>query len=372
MAQADVAEWALDATTKCAVARTFSEGDRMRITRNAVTRKIVTSLQLMRSRLGNRIPMVREPVPKTTSSQDHTTSPDIWAERYSDPNYWHSPIHWGEVPQVAAYINRRVSGDPKVDVFEYAAQRYFAPLQKEGPISLLSLCAGIGHYEISLVRRGYVESVVGYEFSEKSVASANQTVRNEGLESKISFIQLDLNTGTFPPNQHFDAILNVAGLHHIQNLEHLIAQCRQVCKPHTVFLNHEFIGPNHHQWTAKQLHYINYIMSILPPDLRRSLSNPGAIHEQKVSLSMNEMMRIDPTEGVRAQDIIPVMRKHFAISDYKPFGGSILHMLLNDMAGNFMAPEHAALIELLIFFEESLMDEGVLPPDFAFWVGTPQ
>jgi SAM-dependent methyltransferase len=344
----------------------------MRITRNVATRKVLAGLRLVKARVEDRIPFIRRASPATGSTPEGAKSQDIWAQRHLDPNYWNSLIHWGQVPQVAAYINRRISGDPKIDVFEYAAQQYLAPLRKKGPISMLSLCTGVGQIEISLVQRGYVDKIVGYEYSEECVAAANQTARNEGLADKISFIQADLNKSTFPPEQRFDAILNEAGLHHIKNLEHLISQCRQVCKPHTVFINHEFIGANHHQWSAKQMHYINHILSILPPELRRSLSNPGAIHEKKAALSMAKMLLIDPTEGVRAEEIIPVMKQHFAISDYKPFGGSILHMLLNDMAGNFIAPEHAPLVELLIFFEESLMDEGVLPPDFAFWVGRPQ
>ena len=337
-----------------------------------MTRKVVTGLRLVKARVEDRIPFIRRAFPATVSAPEGAKSQDIWAQRHLDPNYWNSLIHWGQVPQVAAYINRRISGDPTKDVFDYAAQQYLAPLRKNGPISMLSLCTGVGQIEISLVQRGYVDQIVGYEYSEECVAAANQTVRDLGLADKISFFQADLNKSTFPPDQRFDAILNEAGLHHIQNLEHLMAQCRQVCKPHTVFINHEYIGPNHHQWTAKQLGYINHILSILPPELRRSLTNPGAIHEKKAPLSKAKILLIDPTEGVRSQDILQVMKERFVISDYKPFGGSILHMLLNDMAGNFIAPEHATLVELLIFFEESLMDEGVLPPDFAFWVGTPK
>jgi len=344
----------------------------MDITNNKLVRKIGISLQQIEARLGHRVPLVRWGLRAIEPFRDRAKVQDIWAQRHLDPNYWHSLIHWGQVPQVAEYMNRRISGDPKKDVFQYTAQRYLAPLRKRGPISMLSLCSGIGQHEISLIKQGYVDRIVGYEFSQECVDAANQTARNEGLADKLTFIQLDLNTGKFPPGAAFDAILNEAGLHHIQNLEHLIAQCRQVCKPHTVFINHEYVGPNHHQWSAKQLHYINRIMSMLPPGLRGSLTNPGAIHERKAALSLDEIMSIDPTEGVRAQDIVRVMKQHFTISDYKPFGGSILHMLLNDMAGNFIAPEYAPLVELLIFFEETLIDEGVLPSDFAFWVGTPK
>jgi SAM-dependent methyltransferase len=182
---------------------------------------------------------------------------------------------------------------------------------------------------------------------------------------------MDLNKGAFP-DERFDIIFNEAALHHISDLEHLLAECQKVCSPHTVFINHDYVGPNHHQWTKKQLSYINKILSLLPPEFRRSLTNPGAIHERKSALSMSQMLKIDPTEGVRAEDTVRVMKQFFDVSDFKPFGGTILHMLLNDMAGNFIAPEHEPLVNMLVLLEESLIDEGALTSDFAYWIATPK
>jgi len=340
---------------------------------NVLARKISSSLRRMRARFacGQKLRQAFTAAPVEPQVHSEGEPKDIWAERHLDPHYWHGCIHWGQVPQVAQYMNRLISGDPHVDFIDYTAQRYLNPLREQGPVTMLSLCTGIGQLELSFVKRGIADKVVGYEVSKECVQAANQAARKEGLQDRVTFIQLDLNQGTFAPEVFYDAILNEAALHHIKNLDHLIGECRRVSKPHTVFINHDYVGPNHNQWTEKQLSYINRIMAILPPALRGSLTNPGAIHEKKNALSMEEMLKIDPTEGVRSEEILPTMQKFFKIRDYKPYGGPILHMLLNDMARNFLAPEHAPLVDLLVLFEESLIDEGVLNTDFAYWIGTP-
>ena len=82
------------------------------------------------------------------------------------------------------------------------------------------------------------------------------------------------------------------------------------------------------------------------------------------------MNLIDPTEGIRSSEIIPVMQEYFKIIERKDFGGSILHLLLNDIAGNFTDPGHKELIVELIKFEEDLIKSGKLQSDFAYWVAT--
>jgi SAM-dependent methyltransferase len=328
-----------------------------------IAQRITDSLGLAKNRLKGEIIKLYRPLSKPQGKKG-----DIWSERHLDPNYWQSLIHWGQIPQVENYINRSISGKENENFIDYCSRKYLSPLRKKKKIRMLSLCTGIGQLEIDMIKRDLVDEITGFEYSTDCVIAANSHAKEAGVERRVRFIQMDLNNPNFSEVGKFDFIFNEAALHHIKNLEALFAECLKVSSKETLFLNHDYIGPNHHQWTQKQLFFINKIMELLPDSLRASRSNPGAIHLHKNSLSLKQMMDIDPTEGVRSEDIIKVMEDYFSIVEFKNFGGTILHMLLNDMAGNFTAAEHESLINLLIMFEETLIKEGVLTSDFAFWV----
>lgn len=282
-------------------------------------------------------------------------------------------IHWGQIPIVAARLNERISGDPKIDHFEYTKRKYIDPMRKKhGPIKMLSVCCGVGQLEREMLKNGFCDEVLAYDVSAPCIEQANALAAAEGLGSKARFVAADLNSLKLAEDESFDVVFNEAALHHISNLEHLIQECRRVCKPHSVFVNHDFIGPNHHQWTERQLSIINSILSRLPNPLKGSRTNPGAIHFSRKALSMAEMLDIDPTEGVRSQDTLPVMQRWFDIVERKDFGGTILHILFNDIAGNFMAPEHDALVKILVYLEDLLLETADLPSDFSYWVARPR
>jgi SAM-dependent methyltransferase len=326
-----------------------------------IAQKLSYSLNIAKKKL-------KGEVLKFSNSKVNRQGQDIWSERHLDPNYWQGLIHWGQIPQVANYINRSISGREDTDFIAYTAEKFISPLKKKKRVRMLSLCSGIGHLELDMIKKELVDEIIGFEFSSDCVARANENALAAGVSERLKFFQMDLNIPSFVDFGHFDFIFNEAALHHISNLENLISECLKVCLPHTLFINHDYVGPNHHQWTEKQLSYINRIMELIPSELRASRTNIGAVHLKKNSLPLRKMLEIDPTEGVRSEDILDVMKNNFDIIEFKSFGGTVLHMLLNDIAGNFTKPEYEAVINLLIFFEESLIKEGILTSDFAYWI----
>jgi hypothetical protein len=108
---------------------------------------------------------------------------------------------------------------------------------------------------------------------------------------------------------------------------------------------------------------------MLPDDLKRSRTNPNVIHNFKQALTLSEMNEIDPTEGIRSEDILPVFSKYFDVVEKKDFGGTILHILLNDIAGNFCEDRHRILITMMIYIEKKLIETKYLESDFSFFVG---
>ena len=59
---------------------------------------------------------------------------------------------------------------------------------------------------------------------------------------------------------------------------------------------------------------------------------------------------------------------YFEIVEYKPMDGSILQLLLADIAGNFADEEGRKLLDMLFIIEDTLMAVGDLGSDLAYIV----
>jgi hypothetical protein len=83
-----------------------------------------------------------------------------------------------------------------------------------------------------------------------------------------------------------------------------------------------------------------------------------------------EVIGGDPSEAVRSDDILRVVRERFVILEQKPMGGTLLSLLFHNIAGNFNEVEPVTKSLLLSFqnFEETLIRENILSPDYVFLV----
>ena len=128
------------------------------------------------------------------------------------------------------------------------------------------------------------------------------------------------------------------------------------------------VGPSRFQWTSQQLTFINELLSILPENLRRDLSVEGLSTKTEVgSITVDQMIAVDPSEAVRSEEIIPLLKRHFRILERIDYGGTLLHMLLQDIVGNFdpSREEHTALLKLLYTVEKALIAHGIITSDFS-------
>ena len=141
-------------------------------------------------------------------------------------------------------------------------------------------------------------------------------------------------------------------------------------KPDGYFVLNEFVGPSRFQWTDRQLEVINGPLRMLPERLRKSCRGAGRIKAHVERPSIAEMKRSDPSESVRSAEILPLLPHFFEVVEVKGYGGTVLHMLLHDIAGNFQTDDAAAnrILQSLCDLEDNLIALGDLPNDFVFVV----
>src|SRR5262249_37117750 len=150
----------------------------------------------------------------------------------------------------------------------------------------------------------------------------------------ISYRMAELNTARLDSGS-YDVVLGISSIHHVEKLEHLFAQVRDALRPDGYFFLDEYIGATKFQWTDEQLRLMNEQLNALPESLKKSVSGAGNIKARVIRKTISYVNEADPSEAVRSAEIVPLLSRYFQIVEFKGYGGSLLHELLYDIAGNF-------------------------------------
>jgi len=293
----------------------------------------------------------------------------LWADEADERLRYGKGFHWVESEIVCEYMNRNISGDPALNWVAYSAAKYLGKC--ESP-RILSLGCGGGALERDLLRLVPGAHITAMDFSPGAISLAAERATEAGL--KIDYRIADLNEIELEP-ESFDFVVAASALHHLARLEHILEQVRICLKPQGKLIANDYVGPNQLQWTPKQVQAINEILALLPDRYRRRISDPGEYKRKFLGPGpIEEMNRLDPTEAVRAQEILPITRRMFHLLELKPFGGTLLHMLLQDIVGNFNPADDAdnCILKLICHLEWKLITTDALPSDFAYFVAEPR
>ena len=304
-----------------------------------------------------------EHVQDTGSPNDATdrTWSDVARDK-ADCENW-KLLSWDGHPCVGRYINRRISGNPAESWLQFVKRR-FCP----EPLSYgLSLGCGWGSLERDAIRLGVCERLDAYDIASGAIETAKTEAIKNGLQDRIRYFCADLNSLVLEADS-YDICFAAASLHHVRNLEHVLQQVHAALHPEGMFIVIEYVGPSRFQWDDQVSHLMNKILSLLPEGLRTDLRDGKTIRMEAIRPSIDEVIRIDPTEAVRSQEIVTKLEKKFTTIYRADFGGTLLQFALANIVGNFREndPKDMALLELISLFEETLIDKGVIPSDFVF------
>jgi SAM-dependent methyltransferase len=271
---------------------------------------------------------------------------------------------WTASPVVRRYLHRLVTGDPDCDWVTWAEWKYL-PAKVD---RALVLGCGSGWLERALFSRGRFGSIVACDFAEATVARARRQAEELGYRD-IEYRVLDLEHE--PLGGPYGAIFANDVLHHITDLEGISERIHAALAPEGRVLFHEYVGPNRFQYTDERMDLVNRYFRLLPDDVRRHFVN-GSILWRRERLTAESVIRDDPTEAVRSEDVLPVARSVFRTEGEHRAGGGLLNPLLYGVIVYFKpdVPEHVRLLETLCTAEERLMDSGELEPDFRLFVGS--
>jgi len=283
-------------------------------------------------------------------------------------------INVHNLPKSTQYINNQylmkhlwhITGYTEYKVFFASEIKKYAA-KTEGTIRIASIGAGNCDHENHLTRLvGLGSKVVFdcYELNPAMIQRGKENAKKAGIEMR--FFQQNFNQINFREN--YDVFFAHHVLHHVENLEGLFKAIAQAGKPGYLFLINDMIGRNGHMAWPKAYSYITSLWSSLPERLKWNA------HMQRLDI---ELPNYDQSgggtsfEGIRTQDILPLLDENFQFEYFIPFY-SYINFIINRWFGhnynvNPDDPDNdIALIDHLWYLDELFLKMKYLPPTQMF------
>ncbi len=175
------------------------------------------------------------------------------------------------------------------------------------------------------------------------------------------------------PPAAYDVVIAESALHHCTPLAELLRRIAGWLAPDGWLFVDDFMGPTRMQWTDRQLEVVNGLLAVLP-ERYRGAWGAGRPKSRMIRPSRLSMVLSDPSEAVESARILPLLHEVFDVVELRPYGGAVLHLVLGEIAHNFLGDGERTrrFLELCFEAEDLLMAEGDLASDFAVVAAQPR
>ncbi len=227
---------------------------------------------------------------------------------------------------------------------------------------VLSIGAGNCDLEANLARSLIDAGTINFhvtclDLNPVMLRRGRRLVEQLGLERHFRFEGADFNRWT--PDRQYDVVIANQVLHHVVELERLFAAIRTSLAENGLFLTSDMIGRNGHQRWPEAREALEPLWAELPREYKFN----------HLRYRVDEVFRDrdcsqDSFEGIRAQDILPLLVEHFEFELFVPFGNLIFVFVDREYGPNFDPDREwdRAFIDRVAELDERLILEGTLKP----------
>jgi hypothetical protein len=232
---------------------------------------------------------------------------------------------------------------------------------------ILSIGAGDAELEVEVAQHLLSRGIVTFrleclELSPALIERANRRISDAGLSSHLSVIQSDLNSWSAAKrsSRHYTAVLANYILHHIVELERLFEGVAAAIGSSGVFLTADMIGRDGHMRWPEALGIITALWDTLPDELKYNH------HLGVTDFTFNnwDCCSDGGFEGVRAQDILPLLVSRFHFEKFLA-AGNLPDIFCDRLYGpNYdpNVPAHTQFIDSIELLNSLLLELGVIKP----------
>src|SRR6185437_6791719 len=230
------------------------------------------------------------------------------------------------LPRIFHYYSHNFLRNKVASVFktqsnvEFYASQFASLYNGNSPLNIISIGSGDGSQEIEIARAlltlGVKFNMVGLDLLPDLVKQANGAAKAVGLEGVFSAKIFDFNKHDI--EIEVDGFMAHHSLHHILELERLFDLIKRTIKPNGLFLTQDMIGRNGHMRWPETLAIVESVWDII--DERKKYH-----HQFKKTMHKYENYDCSHVgfEGIRAQDILPLLLERFSFSKFVGCGGLI-------------------------------------------------
>jgi SAM-dependent methyltransferase len=195
------------------------------------------------------------------------------------------------------------------------------------------------------------------EINADMLARGQQAASAAGVADHLVFRQQD--AAEWRPSAPYAACLANHSLHHIVELERVFGAVQAAIHPDGVFVTADMIGRNGHRCWPEALRIVRRLWRELP-DRCKYHHQLRALHRRFV----NWDCAAASNEGIRAQDILPLLLQRFHFEVFCAFANVISVFVDRGYGHNFDVddPHDRAFIDRVAALDDRAIDDGRLKP----------
>jgi len=170
---------------------------------------------------------------------------------------------------------------------------------------------------LHLLGKGYSDFVIEcLDLNSAMLERGSRAAVAAGVQAQLRFIPADCNT--WIAAHEYDAVIANQALHHVLNLEGVFQQVKACLQPDGIFIISDMIGRNGHQCWPEALEIVHEFWRQLPPSHRFN-EKLGRYEE----LYENWDCSGEGFEGIRSQDILPLLLANFGFELFIAFANIV-------------------------------------------------
>jgi len=251
------------------------------------------------------------------------------------------------------------AADVMVLFVRYAVEAFHQPGASR---RIVSLGAGECVHEITLIKRllekGEDDFILeALELSPLRSERARESAKKEGVDRYLTISEADLNS--WVPEQKYSIVIAKDTLHHVLELEHLFDSVDKALEDEGTFLTSDMIGRNGHMRWPEALEIIQGIWKFIP-DHYKTNHQLKRVEQEYENWDCSKV----GFEGIRAQDILPLLVKKFSFRSFLGFG-NLPDLFIERGFGHNLSvddPHDTGFIDFLEDLNTLLIDLGYLKP----------
>jgi SAM-dependent methyltransferase len=245
-----------------------------------------------------------------------------------------------ELPAIHDYWSKAYV-QPKLDLLGYRSiEDFFLHNLKRAfkasaarPLRCASIGAGNCDFEIRIAELLSADGIADFiieciDLNQAMLDRGMRLAAERGMSGHIVPVRADFNA--WQPSGRYDAVMANMSLHHVVNLEGLLCGVKQALQPWGLFIAFDMIGRNGHMRWPEALAIVNEYWRQLPPSHQ---------YNRMLATRQNEYINFDCSragfEGIRAQDILPLLVKLFHFESFVAFANVIEPFIDRAVGYNF-------------------------------------